>query len=198
MSKSPPKRSAGPPRSAAVLRPTTLHTITPAKGSGKSHVVKYPSSLNALRSLVGPKDSPKPSNLVILSRSGGVFALRNGEKPSPSERSKPSTAALQLLQANPVAASEPPSIRKDERGAASALPRLEATEIRDADALGDIVRIRRQMLRFSQKELADRAGVGRRFVSDLEAGKATLELGKALAVCQALRIALIAEMNDGG
>jgi len=36
------------------------------------------------------------------------------------------------------------------------------------------------------------AGVGRRFVSELENGKETLEIGRVLKVCQALGIDLVA------
>ncbi|MCO8029885.1 hypothetical protein NI454_07945 [Brevundimonas diminuta] len=41
--------------------------------------------------------------------------------------------------------------------------------------------------------MAERAGVGRRFICELEAGKPTIELGKALAACQALGLSLSAQ-----
>ncbi len=41
---------------------------------------------------------------------------------------------------------------------------------------------------YSQQELADLAGVGRRFLSELEGGKPTAELGKVLQVLTALGI----------
>lgn len=55
--------------------------------------------------------------------------------------------------------------------------------------LGALVREARIKLGWTQEKLAVYAGVGRRFVSDLETGKKdTLELGKALAVCKAVGI----------
>ncbi|MCH8549823.1 MAG: helix-turn-helix transcriptional regulator [Balneolaceae bacterium] len=42
----------------------------------------------------------------------------------------------------------------------------------------DFVKNRREQLGLTQKELADRAGVGLRFVRDLEQGKETLRLDK--------------------
>jgi len=59
--------------------------------------------------------------------------------------------------------------------------------------LGLIVRERRRVLALTQQELADAAGTGRRFVSELEAGKVTLEFGKILRVCQLLGIDLFAK-----
>ena len=58
--------------------------------------------------------------------------------------------------------------------------------------LGRLVRGRREDLVLNQQQLAQRAGVGRRFVSELEAGKPTLEIGKVLAVCRTLGLTLFA------
>ena len=46
------------------------------------------------------------------------------------------------------------------------------------DPLIAFVKERRRALRLTQKDLADRAGVGLRFVRDLEQGKASLRLDK--------------------
>lgn len=51
---------------------------------------------------------------------------------------------------------------------------------------GQIVRKARRGLGLRQDELAGAAGVGLRFVVELEAGKPTAQLGKALAVLDAL------------
>ena len=195
MSKTPPLKTSPPPRSIVGMHYGSA--IKQEKGTGKSRVVKYPSTLNGLRALVGPKENHSAQYLLIGSRGGGVLAPRAGDKPSPSERSKPSMAALRLLQA-PAALTLKAAQTPKAGLSGPSLPKLAATKIDDVAAFGEVVRIRRQILRFSQQELAARAHVGRRFVSDLEAGKATAELGKALAVCQALRISLTAEMNDGG
>lgn len=64
--------------------------------------------------------------------------------------------------------------------------------IASVKALGLVVQANRTDLRLSQQELADMAGVGRRFVSELENGKETLEIGRVLTVCQALGIDILA------
>lgn len=56
--------------------------------------------------------------------------------------------------------------------------------------LGHLVRAARKRLKLSQQEFGDLAGVGRRFVSELEAGKPTLEIGKVLACAAAAGIDL--------
>lgn len=58
--------------------------------------------------------------------------------------------------------------------------------------LGALVRAARKAAGLDQQALADLAGVGRRFVSELENGKATLEFGKVLTVAAALGIDLLA------
>lgn len=57
--------------------------------------------------------------------------------------------------------------------------------------LGRKVRAGRLQEQLTQEQLAERAGVGRRFVSELELGKPTLEIGRVLRVCHALDIALV-------
>lgn len=58
--------------------------------------------------------------------------------------------------------------------------------------LGRMVRRLRERRKLSQQEFADLAGVGRRFVSELENGKPTLEFAKVLQVARAAGISLIA------
>jgi y4mF family transcriptional regulator len=57
-------------------------------------------------------------------------------------------------------------------------------------AIGEIVRTTRKQSGLRQDQLAGAAGVGLRFIVDLEAGKATVQLGKALQVLQALGCSL--------
>ena len=52
--------------------------------------------------------------------------------------------------------------------------------------IAGIVRTARKAQGLRQDELAGAAGVGVRFIVDLEAGKPTAQLGKALQVLQAL------------
>ena len=56
----------------------------------------------------------------------------------------------------------------------------------DSNALGRIVREERKTQGLRQQELAAACGVGVRFIVDLEAGKPTLQLGKALQVLATL------------
>ncbi len=52
--------------------------------------------------------------------------------------------------------------------------------------VGDVVRTARKAAGLRQYELAGAAGVGLRFIVDLEAGKPTAQIGKALQVLEAL------------
>ncbi|HZQ99056.1 MAG TPA: helix-turn-helix domain-containing protein [Chloroflexota bacterium] len=56
--------------------------------------------------------------------------------------------------------------------------------------LADVVRGRRIELRMSQEEIARRIGVSRRWVWQIEAGKAAAELGLVLRLIQALDLAI--------
>ncbi len=59
-------------------------------------------------------------------------------------------------------------------------------------ALGKLLRQAREAMGLTQAAFADAAGVGRRFLSELENGKPTLELGKVMAVCSAAGVDLLA------
>lgn len=80
-------------------------------------------------------------------------------------------------------------------GIAPAQPRLAApapAPITSPAELGACIRAARKGMKMSQQRFADLTGVGRRFLSELEAGKPTVELGKALACCAAAGIDLVA------
>lgn len=57
--------------------------------------------------------------------------------------------------------------------------------------LGKIVRETRKKLGVTQKDLALTSGTGLRFVIDLEKGKETCQIGKALTILQTLGIKLV-------
>jgi HTH-type transcriptional regulator/antitoxin HipB len=62
--------------------------------------------------------------------------------------------------------------------------------IQTTTAFGAAIRRARHDQGLSQLELARRAGVGRPWLSELERGKRTAEIGRALAVLSALELAV--------
>lgn len=60
--------------------------------------------------------------------------------------------------------------------------------LNDANQFGEAVRLFRKQRGITQKQLADEAGCSMMFVSNLERGKETAELGKALKVLNALDV----------
>lgn len=64
----------------------------------------------------------------------------------------------------------------------SIAPISAAQDIHTAADLGRLVKKAREEKGLTQQEFADLTGVGRRFVSELENGKPTVEFGKALKV----------------
>ena len=72
--------------------------------------------------------------------------------------------------------------------------------VKTPKSLGAIVREARQAQNLTQTELAGASGTGLRFISDLENGKPTCQLGKALHVLAMLGITMTAgapEESDG-
>jgi y4mF family transcriptional regulator len=67
-----------------------------------------------------------------------------------------------------------------------------STPLRTPGDLGALVRQRRKALGLSQAALAEQAGVGRRFLIELEDGKATAQVGKTLQVLVMLGVSLLA------
>ena len=57
-------------------------------------------------------------------------------------------------------------------------------------ALGALVRGHRRSLKLTQASLARKAGVSRAWITEFEAGKPTVELGRVLAVLDALGLVL--------
>jgi ribosome-binding protein aMBF1 (putative translation factor) len=65
------------------------------------------------------------------------------------------------------------------------------SEVITAELLGRLVRARREAQGLSQKELGLVSNAGARFIGELEGGKATCQIGKALAVAASLGIVLV-------
>lgn len=62
--------------------------------------------------------------------------------------------------------------------------------IENAQALGEAIREQRRRLKVTQRDLGMSSGTGLRFIIDLEKGKPTCQLGKALEIVRALGLKL--------
>ena len=60
----------------------------------------------------------------------------------------------------------------------------------DSSALGQAIRATRKRLKVTQKDLALASGTGLRLIVELERGKPTCHLGKALGILQSLGLRL--------
>ncbi|MCR5082923.1 MAG: helix-turn-helix domain-containing protein [Parasporobacterium sp.] len=61
-------------------------------------------------------------------------------------------------------------------------------KIHDAKAFGQIIKERRKELGYTQKDVYEASGISTSFISDLENGKATIELGKAIFLANLLGV----------
>ena len=68
--------------------------------------------------------------------------------------------------------------------------------LRSAREVGDLIADGRRRLRWSQLDLAQRAGVSRQWVSQVENGKTTVEFDLVLGALHALGYALYAQSKD--
>src|SRR2546423_254213 len=68
---------------------------------------------------------------------------------------------------------------------------LDQRALQAAITFGALIRTRRKQLKMRQSDLALATGVGRRFLIELEAGKPSCQLGRSLAVTEALGLKLI-------
>ena len=68
---------------------------------------------------------------------------------------------------------------------------LPSGKILDTQSLGDVVRQHRKLQGATQVEFASLCGVGVRFISDLENGKPTVQMGKVLQVLNSLGLELV-------
>ena len=72
-----------------------------------------------------------------------------------------------------------------------------AKRVDGAASIGPLIRKARKAMKLSQAEFAAHAGVGRRFLSELEGGKPSLEFDKVVACAQAAGIDLFARLRHG-
>jgi y4mF family transcriptional regulator len=67
---------------------------------------------------------------------------------------------------------------------------MEPITISQPEQLGEIIRTKRKAAGLTQKKAASLAGVGTRFLSELERGKPTAQLGKTIRILQLLGLEL--------
>lgn len=70
-------------------------------------------------------------------------------------------------------------------------------KIRDASDIGAAIRAKRTAIGFRQEELAALAGVGPRFLSEIENGKESAEVGKVLHVLHRLGLEVLIRPRGG-
>ncbi|MDQ0560474.1 y4mF family transcriptional regulator [Rhizobium mesoamericanum] len=71
--------------------------------------------------------------------------------------------------------------------------------ILDSKSLGLLIRTERKAQKLTQEQLAGLTGVGVRFVRELEAGKESCQIGRALQVAASLGLTLsVGRRQEGG
>jgi y4mF family transcriptional regulator len=149
----------------------------------KKSPIKYPNTSTALRKQV--EEMRKTDKSVPAVR----LRVRPAPEPVGQQKTRLVTSrAAEILPAPGARKFSPARVSLAQRSE----PAREPTIIRTALALGDVVRHARRRHGLSQGDLAAAAGTGRRFISELEAGKQTLEFERLLKVCNALGITLLA------
>jgi y4mF family transcriptional regulator len=135
----------------------------------KSAVERAAAGEGALNALLGGRVSDQSAIADILSGNRSTLKADAGSK-SPSTAAGPPRPQLPSRQPQKV-------------------------HLATVADLGTLVRAARLQLGFTQQRFADLAGVGRRFVSELESGKPTLEADRVLRCCAAAGIDIFAELR---
>ena len=69
-------------------------------------------------------------------------------------------------------------------------------KVLDSKSFGEMVKAKRKKLGYTQKYICEVSGISASYISDLENGKATVELGKAIYLANLLGIDV--ELNERG
>lgn len=69
-------------------------------------------------------------------------------------------------------------------------------KVNNTKNFGEMIKKRRKKLGYTQKYICEVAGISASYISDLENGKVTIELGKAIYLANLLGIDI--EMNERG
>lgn len=104
--------------------------------------------------------------------------------------SLPMTAVIDSEHIAPLKYGKFPNATATVRQSSSIAPAYIAQDIHTTADLGRLVKKAREEKGLTQQEFADLTGVGRRFISELENGKPTVEFGKALKVALGAGISL--------
>lgn len=149
-----------------------------------AQAVRFPNAAAALRQYVA----------TTLEEAGPRVRIQrlSGEMLAPTASPHPSTSRAKAIVKHARAAR---SSNLDDL-APAARDVTSQVLVASANTLGALVRLQRRHQQLSQQALADLAGVGRRFVVELEAGKESVELGRALKVCAALHLNLFADVHQ--
>ena len=70
-------------------------------------------------------------------------------------------------------------------------------KITDSKSLGEAVRKRRKQLHYTQQDIYNFSGCSVSFLSDLENGKPTAEIGKTIDIINLLGLDLVVEERKG-
>ena len=70
-------------------------------------------------------------------------------------------------------------------------------KINDASEFGKAIRKRRKELKYTQRDLSEFTGFSISYLSDLENGKQTTELGKAIYIANLLGIDILLQERSG-
>ena len=68
-------------------------------------------------------------------------------------------------------------------------------KITDAASLGNVIRSRRKELKYTQGYISEITGLSVSFISDLENGKPTAEIGKTIEVINLLGLDILVEVR---
>ncbi len=171
-------------RSKRKTSKTRQEVHTPPSEEGRAGVVEPPRrQITLVEAINAPgANSVLASTQELAERLPAAYRLPHIEKVI--EQTRGVTAISTALNAS-RAFSLPHAIK---RGHDASSP-VGLTSARD---LGQLIRSERVTRKLSQQEFADLVGVGRRFISELENGKPSLEFDKVLQVAMAAGIDVLA------
>jgi HTH-type transcriptional regulator/antitoxin HipB len=139
------------------------------------------------------------SATVLSPATNALYASGSVVSPTANSHTHGSGKAPRLTEKTSADLQDPTrsaSFRVPTANDAQATRGISNMSVSSARDLGRLVRIARERMQLNQQRFADLAGVGRRFISELENGKESLELAKVLQVCQAAGIDLFAKRRQ--